>query len=166
MSRALAELLRGTGAHADPIACIEDVSRELAARKLEGFPHSIRDLVFHMNYWMDYDLRRVAGEHPPYPTHNAESFPSNAGPKNAKEWDALTKRFAALINQSVAFADSSPQELTRHIEPTHPSHEERAATLEAVLWQLVAHNSYHIGQIAMIRRTLGAWPPRRGGDTW
>jgi len=166
MSRALIELLHGKGAHADPVACIEDVSAELAARKLEGFPHSIRDLVSHMNYWMDYDLRRVAGEHPPYPTHNAESFPSKPAPENAKEWDALTKRFAALINQSVAFADSSPQELTRHIEPTHPSHEERAATLEAVLWQLVAHNSYHIGQIAMIRRALGAWPPRGGGDTW
>jgi uncharacterized damage-inducible protein DinB len=31
---------------------------------------------------------------------------------------------------------------------------------------MVAHTSYHTGQIAMIRRTLGAWPPRGGGDTW
>ena len=38
--------------------------------------------------------------------------------------------------------------------------------LEAVLWQTVAHNSYHTGQIAMLRRMLGAWPPQGGGDTW
>jgi uncharacterized damage-inducible protein DinB len=78
----------------------------------------------------------------------------------------LRKRFAALIADSAALADSPEQELERQIEATHPSHKERAATLEAVLWQLVAHNSYHVGQIAMIRRALGAWPPRAGGDTW
>lgn len=165
-SLALTELLHGRGAHVDPIACIEDISAELAARQVEGFPHSIRDLVFHMNYWMDYDLRRIAGERPPYPAHNSESFPSKPTPGNALEWDALTKQFSVLINHSAALADSSPQELQRHIVPTHTSHEERLATLEAVLWQLVTHNSYHTGQIAMIRRALGAWPPRRGGDTW
>ncbi|HXM65397.1 MAG TPA: DinB family protein [Candidatus Acidoferrum sp.] len=166
MSRALIELLRGTGAHADPIAYMQDISAELAARQVNGFPHSIRDLVFHMNYWMDYDLRRVAGKRPPYPAHNSESFPSKPAPGDAAEWDGSRKDFAALISQSAALANSSPQELERRIEPTHASHEERAATLEAVLWQLVAHNSYHIGQIAMIRQALGAWPPRGGGDTW
>jgi uncharacterized damage-inducible protein DinB len=71
-----------------------------------------------------------------------------------------------LLNDTADFANSSRDELDREIEPTHPSHKERAASLEAVLWQLVAHNSYHIGQIAMIRRILGAWPPKSGGDTW
>ncbi len=64
MSRALTELLHGKGAHADPMACIEDLSAELAARHVEGFPHSIGQLVFHMNYWMDYELRRIRGEKP------------------------------------------------------------------------------------------------------
>jgi uncharacterized damage-inducible protein DinB len=165
-SRVLTELLRGKGAHADPIACVEDISAELATRQVEGFPHSIGALVFHMNYWMDYDLRRITGDRPPYPAHNSESFPSRPVPGDAREWDGLTKRFAALINRSAVLAESSPQELERHIEPMHASHKERAATLEAILWQLIAHNSYHIGQIAMIRRALGAWPPRAGGDTW
>ena len=165
-SRALNELLRGKGAHVDPIACIEDLSAELASRQVAGFPHSIGQLVFHMNYWMDYDLRRIRGQKPPYPAHNSESFPARATPANAREWDELRKRFVALINDSAALADSPKQELRRQIEPTNPSHKERAATLEAVLWQLVTHNSYHVGQIAMIRRVLGAWPPRAGGDTW
>jgi uncharacterized damage-inducible protein DinB len=30
----------------------------------------------------------------------------------------------------------------------------------------MVHNSYHVGQIAMLRRMLGAWPPQSGGDTW
>jgi uncharacterized damage-inducible protein DinB len=31
---------------------------------------------------------------------------------------------------------------------------------------IAAHNSYHLGQIVLIRRMLGAWPPPGGGDSW
>lgn len=164
-SRALTELLRGNGAHADPLACVEDISCDLAARQVAGFPHSIAQLLFHMNHWMDYDLRRIRGEKPPYPAHNSESFPATAALANA-EWKRWQARFAALLNDTAALAGSDRAELDRQVETTHPSHLQRDHTLEAVLWQLVAHNSYHIGQIAMIRRFLGAWPPRGGGDTW
>jgi uncharacterized damage-inducible protein DinB len=164
--RALTELVRGTGAHADPLACIEDISAEVAARRVEGFPHSIGALVFHMNYWMDYDLRRIRGERPKYPAHNSESFPSRVTPEDATEWDRLREEFSALLNAVASLTQLSRDQLDREIEPTHSSHKERAASLEAVLWQLIAHNSYHIGQIVMIRRMLGAWPPRGGGDTW
>ncbi|MBI1739487.1 MAG: hypothetical protein HYR57_01185 [Candidatus Koribacter versatilis] len=42
----------------------------------------------------------------------------------------------------------------------------RESTVHRMLWQIAVHNSYHVGQIALLRRQLGAWPPRRGGDTW
>lgn len=164
--RALQELLRGKGAHVDPIACVEDLSAELAARHVAGFPHSIGQLVFHVNYWMDYDLRRIRGETPPYPEHNAESFPSKTVPTDTNEWEELRKRFSSLIADTAALANSPRSELDRELEPKHPSHKERASTVEAGLWQLAAHNSYHAGQIAMIRRMLGVWPPKGGGDTW
>jgi uncharacterized damage-inducible protein DinB len=168
--RALTELLHGKGAHADPVACVEDLSAELAARQIEGFPHSVGQLVFHMNYWMDYELRRIRGERPLYPEHSAESFPASPSPTDPKqaalEWDRLRERFAGLLNEFTTLAKSSRQELDRTIETVHEGDTKVAGTLEAVLWQMVAHNSYHTGQIAMIRRVLGAWPPRGGGDTW
>jgi len=164
--RALTELLRGQGAHADPIACVEDISAELAARHVAGFPHSIGELVFHMNYWMSYDLRRMRGEHPKYPEHNAESFPSGPSPADAAEWDRLRRDFAWFLAEHARLAESPPAELEREIEPMHERHQQLAGTLEAVLWQTVAHNSYHLGQVAMIRRALGAWPPKAGGDSW
>jgi uncharacterized damage-inducible protein DinB len=165
-SRALAELLRGEGAHADPLACVEDLSAELAAHSVAGFPHSIGQLVFHMNYWMDYEVRRIRGERPAYPEHSSESFPPAPSPTDAQDWDRLRKRFAGLLADFAALAKSSPQEMQRQIETVHDGDTKLAGTLEAVLWQMVAHNSYHTGQIAMIRRALGAWPPRGGGDTW
>jgi hypothetical protein len=82
-NQALTELLRGKGAHVDPLACVEDISADVAQQRIEGFPHSVADLVFHMNYWMSYELRRIRGEKPQYPEHNAESFPSSRqAPKN------------------------------------------------------------------------------------
>jgi uncharacterized damage-inducible protein DinB len=165
-SPALTELLHGKGAHADPVACVEDISAELAARRLEGFPHSIGQLVFHMNYWMDYELRRIRGQRPAYPEHNAESFPPSPAPTDAREWERLRKRFAGLLAEFTELANSSPEQMQRQIETVHDGDKKVANTLEAVLWQMVAHNSYHTGQVAMIRRALGAWPPRGGGDSW
>ncbi len=164
--RALTELLHGKGSHADPIVCVEDVSAELAGQQVAGFPHSIAELVFHMNYWMDYELHRIRGQRPTYPEHNAESFPPATSLVDGQDWDQLRKRFADLLEDYSALAKSSSEEMQRRIESAHAVDTKLAGTLEAVLWQMVVHNSYHVGQIAMIRRMLEAWPPRGGGDTW
>ena len=165
-ARALIELLHGQGAHADPVVCVEDLSAELAARQVEGFPHSVGQLVFHMNYWMDYELRRIRGKRPAYPEHNSESFSPPPSPRDAQEWNRLRHQLADLLAEYARLAKSLPEELQRQIETVHEGDTKVAGTLEAVLWQMVAHNSYHVGQIAMVRRALGAWPPRGGGDTW
>jgi uncharacterized damage-inducible protein DinB len=159
------ELFRGKGAHADPLACVEDLPAEPASRQIKGFPHSIAQLVFHMNYWMDYELRRIHGGRPAYPEHAAESFPPSSY-SDAQEWERLRKRFASLLADFATLANSSPEEMQRQIESSHTGDIQIAGTLEAVLWQMVAHNSYHVGQIATLRQMLGAWPPRGGGDTW
>jgi uncharacterized damage-inducible protein DinB len=165
-SRALTELLHGKGSHADPIACVEDLSAELAARHMEGFPHSIGQLVFHMNYWMEYELRRIRGERPRYPEHNSESFPPTPSPADADDWERQLQHFAGLLADFADLAKSSAEEMQLQIKTVQEGDKKVAGTLEAVLWQMVAHNSYHVGQIAMIRRMFGAWPPRGGGDSW
>ena len=164
--RALAELLRGKGAHADPLACVEDLSAELAARQVPGFPHSVGQLVFHINYWMNYELRRIRGERPKYPEHAAESFPASPSPVDAQDWDRLKRDFAWFLSEYAKLAQSPAAEMQRQIESSREDDKKIAGTLEAVLWQMVAHTSYHVGQIAMVRQALGAWPPRGGGDTW
>jgi len=164
--RALTELLRGKGAHADPVACVEDISAEVAARALDRFPHSIGQIIFHLNYWLSYDLRRIRGEKPAYPEHAAESWPTAPTPADAAEWDRLRRDFGWLLAEYGKLAESSAADLAREIEPAHEGQKKISSTLGAVLWQAVAHNSYHVGQIAMIRRMLGAWPPKAGGDSW
>src|SRR5580698_3137618 len=105
--RALTELLRGKGAHADPLACVEDISAELAARQVAGFPHSVGQLVFHINYWMEYELKRIRGERPAYPEHGSESFPAAPSPADAAEWDRLRTRMTELLGEFAELARSS-----------------------------------------------------------
>ena len=163
-SQSLTELLHGKGAHVDPLESIEDLPTELAEYRIDGFPHSIVDLVFHMNYWMNYELKRIRGQKPKYPEHNAESFPTTH-----QNWDQLKRDLSWFVSEFAKLAQLPAEELEREVESSTAALEEQSSKLnsvEALLWQMVAHNSYHAGQIVMIRQTLKAWPPKSGGDTW
>jgi hypothetical protein len=107
--QALTELLHGKGAHVDPIACIEDLDSEFANRRIGGSPHSIADLVFHMSYWMNYELKRVRGEKPRYPEHNSESFPSTP-----QSWGQLKRDFSWFVAE-FAKLSKSPRQETREL---------------------------------------------------
>ena len=162
----LIELLYGKYAHANPLSCVEDVSFELAGRRADTFPHSIWQLVSHVNYWMDYELQRISGESPAYPAHADQSWPAALAPASEAEWQKTVAHFAELLRKLAALAQSAPDVLARDVPATHPDHAKHSSSLLAVLWQTLVHNSYHVGQIAMLRRALGAWPSRAGGDTW
>ncbi len=161
----LIELLYGKRAHANPVACVEDLSAELAGSRVENLPHSVHQIVWHMNFWMDYELRRIRGEMPHYPDHASESWP-RATPTNELVWKKEVARFAELIGILAATAQSDSTELGREIPSMHSNQEAGASTVLAILWQTLVHNSYHVGQIALLRRALGVWPPRGGGDSW
>lgn len=162
----LVELLNGKGSHANPLACVEDVSFAIAARRDANLPHSIWQLVSHMNYWMDYELRRIHGENPPYPAHASESWPLHPAPASEADWNNSTIQFKELLAKLASLATSTPDILAREVQPAHPAHTMQSSSVHAVLWQTLVHNSYHVGQIAMLRRMLGAWPPKGGGDSW
>jgi uncharacterized damage-inducible protein DinB len=171
----LRELVYGKGAHVDPVACVEDISSELAARTVTGYPHSIWQIVEHMNYWMDYDLGKIAGENRPYPEKAIESWPTHPNPEgkdfarnndNDDAWQATTRRFTGLLTRLALLAESDAPTLERKIQNVGPPASPRESTVHAMLWQIAMHNSYHAGQIALLRRQSGAWPPERGGDTW
>jgi len=158
--RALIELLYGNGAHANTLACVEDVQLELAGRRVNNFPHSIWQLVNHMNFWMAYELKRIGNEKPVYPAHASESWLTNAAPSSEEDWQEAITLFRDLLAKLARLADSPPDRLSEEVGATHPDHTTRSSSLLAVLWQTLVHNSYHIRQVVLLRRTSGAWPPK------
>jgi uncharacterized damage-inducible protein DinB len=161
-NRVLLDLLHGRGAHVDPVACAEGLNVELAGRQLTGAQHTIWQLVWHMNYWMDYELRSIAGPEAAYPAHASESWPVVSAPADESQWETEVVRLRHQVQGLGEWARQSALEGlgARLVHPT------KSETMQDVLWQMMAHNSYHTGQIALLRRAFGAWPPSGGGDSW
>jgi DinB superfamily len=162
--RTLMELLYGKGAHANPVTAVQGIPAQLAGRKVEGFPHSICEMVGHMNYWTHYELCRIWGEHPFYPAHAAESWPSFSAPTES-EWKQVVASFAAGIDQLSMLTKANSGFLNREVNPTHAVPDQPPYCVLDVLWQTAIHNSYHVGQIVLLRRVLNAWPTE-ASDTW
>lgn len=165
MERVALELIEGRGAHADPLACVEDLRAQLAVRKPSGFEHSVLEIVAHVNYWMEYDLKRMRGVPELYPIHAAESWLSAQQVRNAK-WPEEVERFRKLLQQLRAICRSDLTNWLTESRAMCAGHEQNASSLGALIFQSITHNSYHVGQIVDVRRALGAWPPVKGGDTW
>jgi len=162
-------LVHGKGAHVDPLICVEDISAAIAARRVPGYPHSIWQIVSHLNYWMDYDLRTIAGDKPPYPQHAFESWPDHpvtTDPDTEHQWQFAVQQFRGLLARIVVLSESDSATLGRTVIKAEPTDAQRQCTVHQALWEIVVHNSYHLGQIALLRRQAGAWPPQRGSDTW
>ena len=164
--RALAELIRGHGAHTDAVECFRGLTPEMAGRRPDGFPYSVWQLLGHVNYWMEYEMARVAAKVVEYPEHASESWPADPSPRDGREWDGAVALFERLLDEMSRLADSPDAVLHRPVPTAHGTQARHDATLLGVLWQTVVHNSYHLGQVAVLRRALGAWPPPGGGDTW
>jgi len=165
MPQVMRELVTGKGAHADAVRSVEGIPLELAGRLVPGFPQSIFGLVWHAAYWMEYEEKRIAGGAPPYPEHAEESWPPSPAPKDEAEWAATVAWFRRGIEALQALADLPSSEGVRSVARTHGA-SNQADTVADITWQTLVHNSYHIGQIVVLRQALGAWPPPTGRDTW
>ena len=166
IERPLVELLDGKAAHASPVACIEDLSAELASRKVEGHAWSIWEIALHLNYWMAYDLKRIRGTPDPYPDHAENSWPAIPFEASQESWNRTVSQFTVLLREWEALSRSDLQLLMRSANAIGQHHAQQASSVLALIVQTIAHNSYHVGQIVLTRRALGAWPPKRGVDTW
>jgi uncharacterized damage-inducible protein DinB len=113
---------------------------------------------------MEFELDVIDGKNPPYPKAAIESW--RAAEEGEAAWEAATRRFTGLLAEIAQRAESDAAVLESKLQDPISPHSSRESTVHTVLRQIAAHNSYHAGQIALLRRQLGAWPPRRGGDTW
>ena len=141
------------------MACFDGIDATLAGRRLAGAQHTIWQLLFHVNFWMEYELRSIAGPEVSYPKHAEVSWPPTDAPPDPAAWDSERRRLIDFLRRLEAVG-ADPALQSRAVHPT------KGETVRDVLWQMVAHNSYHVGQVALLRRAFGAWPPPAGGDTW
>jgi uncharacterized damage-inducible protein DinB len=155
----------GDSAHTPPSHILENVSEELAHRKIAGAPQSIYAEVWHAAYWQDVMLGRVHGRGTPSPEHNAMSFPDEAAVR-AEAWADLCGRFLSGVDEAAAMADGDVQKLESVVLCPSPSNPTRSMPVREQLESFAAHNAYHLGRVVLLRQLMGSWPPPSGGLTW
>jgi uncharacterized damage-inducible protein DinB len=133
---------------------LDGVSFELATERLGQSDHNILDLVHHMAAWTGEVHARLNGRAPQLPDEG--DFPTRAGVPTEADWDVVRQRLdtqQATLLADLEFLD--PARL-QEIAAGTPASSGNERSLLSVLHGLVQHNAYHIGQVVLIRRALGA----------
>ncbi len=145
-------LLRGGGAHVDFDSAIADLPARLRGAKTPGVPHSPWRLIEHMRI-AQWDILEFSRD----PKHVSPAFPvgywpADDAPPDDAAWERCVTAFRSDLKAIQDMVVDNATDLLARIP-----HGDGQTILREVL--LVAdHNSYHIGQLVVLRRALGAWP--------
>ena len=144
-------LLKGGGAHLDFDKAIAGLPAELRGAKPEGVPHTPWRLLEHMRIAQRDILefsRDARHASPPWPEGY---WPSGDAPPDEQAWDRSVAAFRADLK---AMQDLVADPATDLLAPL-PHGQGQTALREALL--VADHNAYHLGQLVIVRRLLGAW---------
>jgi hypothetical protein len=144
-------LLRGGGAHLDFDSAIADLPAELRGAKPAGVPHTPWRLLEHMRI-AQWDILEFSRN----PSHVSPSFPDGYWPKGdaPPDEDAWERSIAAFRADLKAMQDLVADPATDLFAPI-PHGAGQTILREALL--VADHNAYHLGQLVVVRRALGAW---------
>jgi uncharacterized damage-inducible protein DinB len=147
----LLELLDGGNAHLDFEAAIADLPAELRGAKPAGLPHTAWRLLEHMRI-AQWDILQFSVD----PNHVSPEFPAGYWPEGDAPPDPLAwdRSVAACRSDLHSMKELVADPKTDLFAPI--GHGQGQTILREAL--LVAdHNSYHLGQLVVLRRLLGAW---------
>lgn len=150
--RELADLFqrfgRGRNYWHGPIeALLVDLTVEQAAWTPAPGRHSIWQIVRHMIFWREYVLAQLRGLPPPEPATGNWSAPPAA---HDAAWQQEKERYGRIHQELVAAVQSLTAE--QLLSPTSWGDDGR---LYHTVMGLLAHDSYHAGQIAYLRALQG-----------
>jgi uncharacterized damage-inducible protein DinB len=145
------DLLTAKNAHAELEAAIAKLPPKLRGAKPKGFPHSAWQLLEHIRIanWDILEFSKNAKHaSPPWPEGY---WPKTEAPPNAAAWDKSVRQVRASMKGMIRLVRSKKTDLFAPI----PHGTGQTVLREALL--IADHNAYHVGQIVLLRRLLGAW---------
>lgn len=125
---------------------LKDVSAEQASRAPSVGKHSILQLVLHIAYWEEIELRRFLGETVAAPLNTPEDWPSNRKVTDAEWQAALCRLEASHTTLRTAIERSKDEQLKQQL----PGRNHDNYTL---LHGTIDHCVYHTAQIALLKKS-------------
>jgi hypothetical protein len=149
--RELKELLEQGNAHATFEKAVKDIPQKLLGKIPQGSAYSIWQLVEHIRI-TQWDLlefsRNPDHKSPKWPD---EYWPEAEAPEDAAAWTASLEQIAKEKKEFIKLLHETGAE----IYTAFPYGDGQSLFREALV--LADHNSYHTGEIILMRRILGNW---------
>lgn len=148
----LAKIIDWNEAHADFHAAVDDFPAKLRGRVPDGLPHSAWQLLEHIRLalWDILEFSRDARhKSPKWPEGY---WPKTKAPASAEAWDKSVK----AIDQHLDAMRKLVSDPSRDLFAPLPHGTGQTLLRQALL--AADHNAYHLGQLVLVRRALGAWP--------
>ena len=147
----LVKLLKGSEAHVDFDSAFKEFPPELRGKKPEGAEHSAWELLEHLRI-AQWDILEFSRN----PKHKSPEWPGGYWPKmptprDAKAWDKSVQSFRQDLQEMCDLVVNESTNLFAKI----PHGDGQTILREALL--TADHNAYHVGQVVLLRRLLGAW---------
>jgi hypothetical protein len=148
----LLDLLGGGGAHLDFDQAVADLPPALCGAHPPQVPHTPWRLVEHMRI-AQWDILEFCRN----PKHISPEFPAGYCPKgdappDEHAWDGAIAHFHEDLDAMRRLVADPAVDLLAKI----PHGKGQTIFREALL--VADHNAYHLGQLVVVRRALGAWP--------
>jgi len=147
----LVKLLTSSEAHADFEPAVADLPAKLRGERPKGAEHSPWEVLEHLRIaqWDILEFSRDAGhKSPEFP---AGYWPAAQAPPNAAAWDKSVASFLKDRKELCELVASEKTDLFAKI----PHGDGQTILREALL--AADHNAYHLGELVLLRRLLGAW---------
>jgi hypothetical protein len=147
----LVELLTEGHAHIDFESAVKDWPADLQGKKPQGAAHTPWEVLEHMRL-AQWDILEFTRN----PKHVSPEFPAGYWPKTPAPPDdkAWNKTLAAFRSDLKAIVKIVQKKSTDLFTPF--AHGDGQTVLREVLL-VTDHNAYHLGELLLLRRQLGAW---------
>jgi hypothetical protein len=145
------QLLRGGQAHLTFDEVIKDFPAKLRGAKPDGAPHTAWQLLEHMRI-AQWDILEFSRN----PKHVSPAWPDGYWPKTAKPLsDAAWKKSIASVKKDLVAMEKLVENPATDLYARIAHGTGQNILREALL--VADHNAYHVGQLLLLRRLLGAW---------
>ena len=143
------KLLKGGDAHAEFDDAVAKMPFELQGKTPMGAEHSPWQLLEHMRI-AQWDILEFSRD----PSHKSPDFPkgywpATAAPPDEHAWAGSVKAFRHDLDEMCELVR------TADLFAKIPHGDGQTILREALL--TADHNAYHLGQLVLVRRLLGAW---------
>lgn len=151
LRKQLKEILTWHGAHVDWKSALADLPTVKRGVRPAGLPHSAWELLEHARITQQ-DILDFC-KNPKYKALEwpAGYWPKSSTPPNDSAWENAIRSFEADARTMGKLIENPGTDLFAKI----PHGSGQTILREAVL--LADHSSYHVGQLVLVRRLLGAW---------